>query len=131
MNHLVPEASLTNTGRFSQQVRSPREQHRVQLSGGNLKADRAARMLVRYIRGDNRQPIGVLVGTRYGVGWSVAAPRDRVGQFDRDLGRHIAVQRMFKGTRARLPDFATTTLNEFVATCERFFFEQPQDQASN
>jgi len=86
------------------------------------RPERADKTLVRYIRDDRRQPVGVLVATSEGIGWSVAAPRDR---FDRQLGVHIATERIVTGTNARVPDFAFAAMGHFIADSERYFFSQP------
>lgn len=76
--------------------------------------------LRRYIRDERRNPIGVMVATPEGVGWSIKAPRD---QFNRRLGIVIAEQRVQTGTNARVPDFARPQLDTFIEQSERYFFE--------
>lgn len=48
-------------------------------------------MLIKYLRDENRNPVGVIVATgKYKVGWSKKHPRDR---WDRETAWEIAQER--------------------------------------
>lgn len=81
--------------------------------------------LVKYIREENGQPRGVVVALgRDKVGWSVCNPRD---QFDKQLGRKIAVGRALEGSGTPIPrvgrkrDYVRETLNEMHERAQRYF----------
>jgi len=66
---------------------------------------------IRYLRDASRVPYGVIVATDYQhVGWSLCNPID---QFDKNLGKRIARNRMKKANKGRIEIIARHT-----ARCE-------------
>lgn len=47
-------------------------------------------LLKKYIRKENREPFGVIVGTKEGVGWSITSKKDK---YNPRIGLTIAINR--------------------------------------
>ena len=84
--------------------------------------------LREYIRDENRNPVGVLIGTPVGIGFSKANTK-KGDKFDRDLGVTIARGRANTGRvpvgftchRSEVPDAVHEQLTHFTQRCKRFF----------
>lgn len=76
--------------------------------------------LVKFIRSKRRGGglRGVLVGNKEGIGWSYAHPRDT---FNKELGKRIARDRIFSGTKSQMPTAVEEELPEFSDRVVRYF----------
>ena len=86
-------------------------------------------MLIRYVRNDNHQKIGVVVAIGNGkIGWSSCYQGDdwdeqapEADKFDRVLGLRIALGRAIKGSRRRIPDVLLRTVVDSYRAAEAFY----------
>ena len=91
-------------------------------------------MLVRYVKNEDNQKIGVVVALGRGkIGWSscyqgnegdVWAPKADV--FNKELGLKIAIGRAQKGSRKRIPDVLLRTVVDSYKAAEVHFKEQEE-----
>jgi hypothetical protein len=94
---------------------------------GHLPREKAPQdVLVQYVRDEQRRPVGVLVATSVGVGWSYAS---RYDTFDRELGRTIALGRVYAGTsgKTQLPYLVAQQLPDFYQRAFDYFFDDRRD----
>jgi len=74
--------------------------------------------LVKFVRGRNGRPRGVLIATNEGIGWSAVHPRDR---FDKELSLRIARGRIENGCNTNPPSHIRNSLDRFRNRAERYF----------
>ena len=76
-------------------------------------------MLVRYVKNEDNQKIGVVVALGKGqIGWSRCQGPD---VFDKELGLKIAIGRAKKGSRKRIPDVLLRTVVDSYRAAEVHF----------
>jgi 1,4-dihydroxy-2-naphthoyl-CoA synthase len=94
-----------------------------------IKPGYVSDMLIRYVRNEQREKIGVVVALGKGkIGWSIcyqgdpwdedAPPADK---FDKELGLKIAIGRAERGSRKRIPDAILRTMVESYKAAELHF----------
>jgi hypothetical protein len=78
--------------------------------------------LRKYIRDDNRNPIGIIVAERRNnniiYGWSFCCKKDR---FNKEFGLKIAQGRLLTGTVAKIPRVVEKTLENFKERAAKYF----------